>query len=207
MRAILGKTVATDQIRLPDGRLQLSYGKAGPEQLRGVAPERGWPERKEAAMAKQVREYVSELTQLAAIRAFIEEECRRGWGAARSGGGTHPATAVETALDQLLLAVQETASNIVRHGYHDEASRPIRVVLEVSADEVRLFFHYPGRDFDPEQVPPPAFDGTREGGFGIYLIRQLVDEVHYHRDSTGLCSVHLRKKRSPAVPQEAHSCS
>jgi len=158
-------------------------------------------------MAKQVREYASELKQLAAIRAFIEEECRRDWGAARSAGGTHPANAAEIALDQLLLAVTETASNIVRHGYQDEARRPIRVVLEVSPDEVRLFFHYPGREFDPERVPPPVFDGTREGGFGIYLIRQLVDEVHFHRDSTGLCSVHLRKKRSPAVPQEAQSCS
>ncbi len=158
-------------------------------------------------MAKQVREYASELKQLASIRAFIEEECRRAWGVARTGGGAHSASPGEAALDQLLLAVQETATNIVRHGYHDDARRPIRVVVEVSPDEVWLLFHYPGRDFDPEQVPPPCFDGTREGGFGVYLIQKLVDEVRYHRDSTGLCSVQLRKKRSPAAPQESQSCS
>ncbi len=155
-------------------------------------------------MAQQVREYPSELQHLAALRTFIEAECRRVWGMT----GNHAFPAAESALDQLLLAVQETATNIVRHGYRDESHRPIRVVLEAEADEVRLAFHYPGRSFDPDAVPPPVFDGSKEGGFGVYLIRRLVDEVRYQRDSSGLCSVHLRKKRSPALPpQESEACS
>lgn len=158
-------------------------------------------------MAKQVREYASELKELAAIRGFIEAECRRVWGAEGGGRGRHPANSTESALDQLLLAVQETATNIVRHGYHDEDSRPIRVVLEASPEEVRLLFCYPGRAFDPEKVPPPVFDGSREGGFGVYLIRQLVDEVQYYRDNTGLCSIHLHKKRPQASHQEFQPCS
>ena len=59
----------------------------------------------------------------------------------------------------------------------------------------------------PDQVAPPVFDGTREGGFGVYLIRQLVDEVHYTRDSAGLCAIHLVKKRNPIPPQEHHACN
>lgn len=149
-------------------------------------------------MPKQVREYASELKELAALRAFIEAECRQAWGVVGGGRGHHTVSPTESALDQLLLAVQETATNIVRHGYFDEGSRPIRVVLEASPDEVQLLFCYPGKPFDPESVPPPVFDGTREGGFGVYLIRQLVDEVRYHRDHTGLCSIQLNKKRSPA---------
>jgi serine/threonine-protein kinase RsbW len=149
-------------------------------------------------MAKQVREYASDLKHLATIRAFIEAECRRAWEVEVPARSPHAGSPAELALDQLLLAVQEAATNIVRHGYEDEANRPIRVVLEVSPDEVQLLFCYPGKEFDPETVPPPVFDGSKEGGFGVYLIRQLVDEVRYHRDSAGLCSIHLHKKRSPA---------
>ncbi len=146
-------------------------------------------------MAKQVREYASELKELAAIRAFIETECRRAWGAEGSGRTYSQVGPTEAALDQLLLAVQEAATNIIRHGYDDADSRPIRVVLEIGPDEVCLLFSYPGKAFDPDKVPPPVFDGTQEGGFGVYLIKKLVDEVRYHRDSSGLCSIHLHKKR------------
>jgi anti-sigma regulatory factor (Ser/Thr protein kinase) len=147
-------------------------------------------------MAQQSREYPSELDQLAAMRAFILTECRRAW----TGHA-------EETLDQLLLAVHEAATNIIRHGYQDEGGRPIRLHLEIESDRVHLWFFYPGRQFDPAQVAPPVFDGTREGGFGVYLIRQLVDEVYYTRDSAGLCSIHLIKKRNPLSPQEHHVCN
>jgi anti-sigma B factor antagonist len=47
-------------------------------------------------------------------------------------------------------------------------------------------------------VAPPAFDGSRQGGFGVYLIKQTVDEVHYFCDARGRCGVRLVKKRAPA---------
>jgi serine/threonine-protein kinase RsbW len=146
---------------------------------------------KEAGMARHTREFANELSQLAGLRAFILTECRRAWGA-------H----AEDALDQLMLAVQEAATNILRHGYRDEGRRPIRLAIEIEPDRVHLAFIYPGRHFDPEKVLPPVFDGSREGGFGVYLIRQLVDEVRYTRDSEGMCGIHLVKKRHPVSSQE-----
>jgi len=136
-------------------------------------------------MTRVIRSYVSELGQLSAMRAFIVAECRRAWG---------PAADEET-LNELQLAVQEAATNIVRHGYRDEGRRPIQLVLEADPAQVVLTFLYPGREFDPGAVPPPAFDGSREGGFGVFLIRQLVDEVVYDSDTNGLCRIRLLKKR------------
>jgi len=156
--------------------------------------------REESGLAQQIREYPSELDQLAAMRAFILTECRKA-----SRGCEAPEA--DEALDQLLLAVHEAATNIIRHGYQDEAGRPIRLIVEIDSDRVHLWFFYPGRHFDPAQVAPPVFDGTREGGFGVYLIRQLVDEVYYTRDSSGLCSIHLIKKRNPLSPQEHQVCN
>jgi serine/threonine-protein kinase RsbW len=147
-------------------------------------------------MPQQSREYPCHLAQLAAMRGFVLAECGRAW-----------TTQGEESLDQLLLAVHEAATNIIRHGYADDAGRPIRLVLEIESDRAHLWFSYPGRHFDPEQVAPPAFDGTRDGGFGVYLIRQLVDEVHYTRDTAGMCAIHLVKKRHPIPPQEHQACN
>jgi anti-sigma regulatory factor (Ser/Thr protein kinase) len=38
-----------------------------------------------------------------------------------------------------------------------------------------------GKGFNPETVPQPEFDGSREGGFGLYIVSQIVDDVVYTR--------------------------
>lgn len=141
-------------------------------------------------MTRKIRSYVSELGQLSAMRAFIVAECHQAWGSA----------ADDQTLNELQLAVQEAATNIVRHGYQDDGGRPIQLILEADPAQVALTFLYPGRRFDPDAVPPPSFDGSREGGFGVFLIRQLVDEVVYDCDTNGLCRIRLLKKRPNLLP-------
>ncbi|HUZ91789.1 MAG TPA: ATP-binding protein, partial [Methylocella sp.] len=55
--------------------------------------------------------------------------------------------------------------------------------------------HHLGEPFDPAAVSPPAFNGSRENGFGIYMIAHLVDEVRYLRDERGRNCILLVKKR------------
>jgi len=40
-----------------------------------------------------------------------------------------------------------------------------------------------------------VFDGTQEGGFGMYIISQSMDEVRYHRDERGRHCISMIKKR------------
>jgi serine/threonine-protein kinase RsbW len=134
-------------------------------------------------------EFASDLAHLSAVRSWIRTTCQEVWGSAG-----------QEALDQLLLAVQEAGTNIVRHGYQDPAQRPIHLRVEADAGQVSVVFTYPGQPFNPNLVPEPLFDGTREGGYGVYLIAQLVDEVHYSHDSTGLCRVHLHQHCPPHRP-------
>jgi anti-sigma regulatory factor (Ser/Thr protein kinase) len=56
-----------------------------------------------------------------------------------------------------------------------------------------------GEPFDPASAPAPSFDGSREGGFGLYLIRECVDEAHYGQDEQGRCVLRLvqRRKQRP----------
>jgi len=138
-------------------------------------------------MVQVSREYASDPRQLADLRSLVSETGRNAWGSDTD----------EDALDQLVLAVHEAAANIIRHAYGGEIVHPIYVHIEGDPEHVGVKLSYHGRrDFDPDAVVAPSFDGSREGGFGLYLIRELVDEVRYSRDSAGLSVIWLLKKRT-----------
>jgi anti-sigma regulatory factor (Ser/Thr protein kinase) len=139
-------------------------------------------------MAQVIREYSSDTSQVADMRALLAEECRREWG-----DGT------DEAVFKLQLALSEAVTNIVRHAYQGQPGQPIQLVLETTAGQACLTLYYHGRTFDPETVAPPRFDGSKEGGFGVYLMKELTDQVTYFRTEDGRCAVRLLKNRAPAA--------
>jgi anti-sigma B factor antagonist len=140
-------------------------------------------------MERVRREFTSDLGQLAELRGVAVDCCRRAWGESAA-----------EAIEQLQLALQEAATNIVRHAYAGEPG-PIVLEVEVDAEVCRVTLTHCGRDFDPAAVDPPSFDGSRFGGFGQYLIGQCVDDVRYlHED--GRAGVRLLKRRTPRAAGE-----
>jgi len=77
------------------------------------------------------------------------------------------------------LAVQEAASNIVLHGLVPGSSQEIATELCLEGTVVHIDIIHEGIPFSPENVPSPSFDGSRDHGFGVFLINQLMDEVSY----------------------------
>ena len=130
-------------------------------------------------------EIATDLKELGRARAFVREVC---------GKIQDPAPSEET-VQQLELAVTEAASNVMRHAYAGRPERRIQIDVDVFADRIVLRLHHLGQSFDPDAVKPPAFDGSRDGGFGLYIITQSVDEVRYHRDDRGRNCISMVKKR------------
>ena len=137
-------------------------------------------------MIQICREFTSEPAQLAELRGVVRDSCRQAWSV-----GPRDET-----IDRVILAVQEAAANILIHAYRSEVGRPIRLDLKADAKQVGLTLTHDGADFDPSVVPPPAFDGTRPGGFGVYLINQCMDEVCYIHGEPGRRGVRLVKHRA-----------
>ncbi len=127
---------------------------------------------------------VSRLDQLAPIRDFVSGYCQQ----------LIPPLA-EDKRNALILAVNEAAANVIRHAYAGRPDAPFRVVAASNPAEVRIGLHHQGIDFDPSSVPPPSFDGTRDGGFGVYMIAECVDDVRYARDADGTSRIELVKER------------
>jgi len=96
--------------------------------------------------------------------------------------------AEETGLDELQvysveLAVDEACSNIIEHAYGGENIGPIRLELRISAEGLEIMIHDRGKPFNPDSVPSINIQAPLEkrspGGAGIFLMRKVMDEVHY----------------------------
>ncbi len=77
------------------------------------------------------------------------------------------------------LALQEAATNIMFHGLQPGFSQEISVVARFEGSQLQLELAYDGLTFSRKNVPAPSFDGSRDRGFGLFLIDQLMDEVSY----------------------------
>lgn len=82
------------------------------------------------------------------------------------------------------LAVQEVCVNIVEHAYEGEDGR-IRLALEISYDPLALTITLQdtGIPFTPHTVPFPDLENGQVHGYGLFLIRELMDKVTYNAES------------------------
>jgi phosphoserine phosphatase RsbU/P len=141
-------------------------------------------EERRLPQARAELEIASDLSELAQARKFVRDVC---------GRLAEPVD--EDTVNQLELAMTEAASNVMRHAYGGRTDRRIQLAADVYQDRIVLRLHHLGQSFDPAAVRPPKFDGSEEGGFGMYIITQTVDEVRYHRDERGRNCISMIKKR------------
>ncbi|NJD33515.1 MAG: PAS domain S-box protein [Betaproteobacteria bacterium] len=101
-------------------------------------------------------------------------------------------------VDALILGCFEAATNILRHAepYFSDATIACRLMQE--ADEFSVELIYPGPTFKPPDNPTPDFSGNSEGGFGLYIMNNCVDQVDYFSLMPGISSIRLVKRRSEA---------
>jgi phosphoserine phosphatase RsbU/P len=142
-------------------------------------------EERELPLVRSELEIASDLKELATARTFVREVCSR----------IHDPAPDEETVQQLELAVTEAASNVMRHAYSGRTDRRIQIDVEAFPDRIVVRLHHLGQSFDPDAVRPPVFDGSQEGGFGMYIISQSVDDVRYHRDERGRNCISMTKKR------------
>lgn len=87
---------------------------------------------------------------------------------------------MEVTIYNIQLAVQECCANIVDHAYDGQEGR-IHAILILADAPRRLVveLHDNGRAFEPEHVPPPQLGEPQVRGFGLFLMKELLDEVDY----------------------------
>jgi serine/threonine-protein kinase RsbW len=100
------------------------------------------------------------------------------------------------------MAVDEACSNIIEHAYGGQGLGPIECTCCAHGDGLTVILRDYGRPFDPNSVPEPDIHASLEernvGGLGLYLMRQLVDEVRFEftPDSGNVLTIVKRRKSS-----------
>jgi serine/threonine-protein kinase RsbW len=82
----------------------------------------------------------------------------------------------------LRVSLTEALANAMRYGNRDCPDTCVRLELQIGPEHIEARVIDQGSGFDPNGIPDPteADNLTKEGGRGLFLMRELMDEVHYN---------------------------
>jgi serine/threonine-protein kinase RsbW len=106
----------------------------------------------------------------------------------------------EEDIANIVLAVDEACTNIIKHAYQYATDKEIEISIYQSnrSFEIRIFDN--GRTFDPSSLRPPDLKEhighLRRGGLGVYLMKRLMDKVEYNFNPGKRNEVRLTKYRT-----------
>ncbi|SDC71502.1 ATP-binding protein [Ruegeria marina] len=121
-----------------------------------------------------VRFRATELEAREGICSVAERLIRQGLAAERTG--------------DVEIALAEAINNVVEHAYSGIEPGQIQVCCRLLADNLEIRIHDRGKPMPDGNLPsgdPIVPADLPEGGFGWFLIRQLVNEIEYQRLGQG----------------------
>lgn len=85
----------------------------------------------------------------------------------------------------LNLAIEEAVVNVMNYAYDAGTVGEVRIDVEVAGNAMTVVISDSGRAFDPTQQPMAdttlSLEERQVGGLGIFLVRQLMDDIRYER--------------------------
>ena len=83
----------------------------------------------------------------------------------------------------IVLAVDEACTNIIKHAYQYATDKEIEVTIHQSKNSFEIRIFDTGKSFDPATIRQPDLKEhighRRRGGLGVYLMKKLMDKVEY----------------------------
>lgn len=81
----------------------------------------------------------------------------------------------------IMVAVTESVNNAIRHGNKFDKDKNVYLTLQVEQNQLLFEVEDEGPGFDYENLPDPTAPENLEnpGGRGIFLMRNLCDEVNF----------------------------
>lgn len=89
----------------------------------------------------------------------------------------------EEAIYHCRLSVEEIFTNIVEHGYVDEAGGMVEIICRSTDDDFSITIIDDAPAFDPLSLPDPdpsvPLWERQGGGWGIYFVKTFMDYIEY----------------------------
>ena len=123
-------------------------------------------------MTKKSITLINEIQQIPILYEFIE-------------GVGHDFGLEDALVLKLNLALEEAVSNVILYAYPKEPGKKIVVSVSLKGSDLIFTVTDSGIPFDPTLSENPNLELSAEerpiGGLGIYLIKQIMNEVTYSR--------------------------
>lgn len=83
--------------------------------------------------------------------------------------------------NQVLLALSEAVTNAIVHGNKEDPSKTVSVIAWTDDGSLNIRVEDEGEGFDPDSLPDPLKDQNllKEGGRGVFLMRQYTDNIQF----------------------------
>ena len=89
------------------------------------------------------------------------------------------------AVFQLNLALEEAFVNVVDYAYPGKNGMPVQLNMDGTGETLTFTLIDEGEPFDPTTLDEPDTNLSAEerpvGGLGVFLVKQIMDEVRYER--------------------------
>lgn len=133
-------------------------------------------------------QYTAKFEYLDEIREFVGNIARKGGFSDKD-------------VYNIQLATDEAASNIIEHAYEGVKDGILELSCGMEGDGIKIVLTDHGEPFDPGSIPMPDLKADlserKIGGLGIFLMRKLMDEVHYesHPEKNSNTLTMIKRKR------------
>jgi serine/threonine-protein kinase RsbW len=87
----------------------------------------------------------------------------------------------ENLYPNILISLTEAVNNAMVHGNQLDAKKKIMVSCHEKKGTIQFYISDEGSGFDPKALPDPTSEDhiQEEGGRGVFLMKQLADEIHF----------------------------
>jgi serine/threonine-protein kinase RsbW len=109
---------------------------------------------------------------VSAIRAFVEDLAKK------SGFD-------KVKIEDLKLAINEALANIIEHAYGGQRNKVIFIYIIVTFKYIEIILKDFGKKVDLSEIKSRDLGEVRDGGLGVFLIKNMVDELVYASQKVG----------------------
>lgn len=87
-------------------------------------------------------------------------------------------------LNDIKLATTEACTNVIKHAYKFDDSMSFDLEIKTSEEILVVEVFYEDPEFVPENIPIPNLKEIKEGGLGVFIIRNIMDHVDYQTEGS-----------------------
>jgi len=79
----------------------------------------------------------------------------------------------------VVLALDEALTNIIRHAYDEQHDQPIDITVVPMDNELNVIVRDYGKVADRSKIQSRDLDDVRPGGLGVHIMHECMDAVEY----------------------------